>query len=123
MINMVKPSKSRLKQIYKAPKHRRTKNLASGLSPDMRSQYGTRSTRVTKGDSVKVLLGEYKGMEGKVTKVHISEGRVAIEGIQREKVKGGNVPVLIHASNLMVVGLNLNDKWRKAVLERKRKGD
>ncbi|MFQ5940956.1 MAG: 50S ribosomal protein L24 [Nitrososphaerales archaeon] len=120
---MVKPSKTRLKQIYGSPAHRRSRLLGAGLSPDLRAQYGTRSLRVTKGDSVKVLHGEYKGIEGKITKVHATDGRLAIEGIQREKIRGGNIPVLIHPSNVIIVGLNLEDKWRQSILERKQKGE
>ena len=120
---MVKPSKTRLKQIYGAPAHTRSRNVGANLSQDLRAQYGIRSIRVREGDSVKVMRGEYKGIEGKVNKVHTKEGRLAIEGIQREKVRGGNVPVLIHSSKIMVVSLNLDDKWRQAMLERKRKGE
>ncbi len=120
---MVKPSQTRLKQIYEAPAHRRSRSIGANLSPELRTQYGIRSIRVREGDSVRVMRGEYKGIEGKINKVHTKEGRLAIEGIQREKVKGGNIPVLIHASKVMVVGLNLNDKWRQALLERKRKGE
>jgi len=120
---MVKPSKTRLKQIYAAPAHRRSRSVGANLSPDLRTQYGIRSIRVKEGDTVKVIRGEYKGIEGKVNKVHTEEGRLAIEGIQREKVRGGNVPVLIHASKVMVVSLNLSDKWRQTMLERKRKGE
>ena len=120
---MVKPSKTRLQQIYAAPAHRRSRNVGANLSPDLRTQYGIRSIRVKEGDSVKVMRGEYKGIEGKINKVHAKEGRLAIEGIQREKVRGGNIAVLIHASKVMVVALNLEDKWRQAMLERKRKGE
>ncbi len=120
---MVKPSQTRLKQIYGAPAHRRSRGIGANLSPELKAQYGMRGIRVREGDSVKVMRGEYKGIEGKVNKVHTKEGRLAIEGIQREKVKGGNIPVLIHASKVMVVGLNLDDKWRQAMLERKKKGE
>ncbi|MGH9934446.1 MAG: 50S ribosomal protein L24 [Nitrososphaerales archaeon] len=120
---MVKPSKTRLKQIYDAPAHRRSRSIGATLSPDLRAQYGIRSIRVKQGDGVKVMRGEYKGIEGKVNKVHAEEYGVAIEGIQREKARGGNVPVLVHPSKVMVVSLNLDDKWRQAMLERKKKGE
>lgn len=119
----MKPSKTRLKQIYGAPAHRRSKNVGANLSPDLRAQYGTRTVRVIRGDSVKVMRGEYKGIEGKVNKVHTESGRLAIEGIQREKIRGGNVPVLIHASKVIVVALNSEDKWRQSILERRRKSE
>lgn len=73
--------------------------------------------RVRKGDTVKVMKGEYKGVEGKVTGLDLESGRVIIEGVTREKIAGGTVPVKIHASKVIVVGLNLDDKWRKEKLE------
>ncbi|MDQ3848791.1 MAG: 60S ribosomal protein L26, partial [Thermoproteota archaeon] len=40
-----------------------------------------------------------------------------IEGIQREKVRGGQVKVPIHSSNVMVITLNLDDKYRSGWLQ------
>lgn len=119
VIAVVKPSRTRLKQIYGAPVHRKSRNVGANLSPDLRGQYGVRSIRVIKGDSVKVMRGEYKGIEGKVNSVYTESGRLEIEGIKKEKVRGGNFPVLIHASKVMMVSLKLDDKWRKSILERK----
>lgn len=116
---MVKPARTRLSQIYAAPMHKKSKSVGANLSAELRSQYGRRSVRVRKGDSIKILRGEYKGVEGKINKVHTEEGRLEIEGVHREKVKGGKTPVLIHASNIVVVALNLDDKWRQSVLQGK----
>jgi large subunit ribosomal protein L24 len=63
------------------------------------------------------MRGEYTGIEGKVEKVNTERGTLAIEGVQREKIKGGNVKVQIHASNVTIVGLNLQDKYRQARLQ------
>jgi len=68
---------------------------------------------VIKGDGVRVVRGEYSGIEGKVEKVNTRKGTLSIEGIQREKVKGGNVKVQIHSSNLIITGLHMDDKYRK----------
>lgn len=95
------------------PKHVRDAMIGSTLADSLRQQYRTRSARVTKGDTVKVMRGEYAGIEGKVEKVNTKRGTLAIEGVQREKVRGGNVKVQIHASNVMIVGFNLDDKYRQ----------
>lgn len=70
-----------------------------------------------KGDTVKVMRGEYTGIEGKVEKVNTERGTLAIEGVQREKIKGGNVKVQIHASNVTILSLNLQDKYRQTKLQ------
>jgi len=111
-----KPSKVRLR-FYTASLHRRSHNLSASLSEELRSKHGRRSIRVVKGDSVKVMRGEYRGVEGKVIGVESSSGRVNIEGVTREKIAGGTVPVRIHASKVRVTSLNVEDKWRKRRLE------
>src|SRR5918911_1109178 len=106
-------SKGRLKTIAVTPKHVRDKNICSTLTDDLRERYTRRSIRVIKGDTVRVMRGEYSGIEGKIEKVNTLRGTLAIEGVQREKVRGGNVKVQIHASNVQVIGLNLEDKLRE----------
>ncbi len=100
------------------PNHLRDSRVGSTLSDNLREQYGTRSCRLIKGDTVRVVRGEYSGIEGKVEKVNTQRGTLSIEGIQREKVKGGNVKVQIHSSNLIITGLNLDDKYRKNKLQK-----
>lgn len=109
-------TKNNPKVLY-LPSHLRDSRVGSTLSDDLREQYGTRSCRLVKGDTVRVVRGEYSGIEGKVEKVNTHRGTLSIEGIQREKVKGGNVKVQIHSSNLIITGLNLDDKYRKNKLQ------
>ena len=105
--------KAGLETIGSAPKHIRDKSICSTLTDDLREQYNRRSIRVIKGDTVRVMRGEYTGIEGKVEKVNTRRGTLSIEGVQREKVRGGNVKVQIHSSNVRVSGLNLDDKYRQ----------
>jgi large subunit ribosomal protein L24 len=99
-------------------KHVLDSMVASTLNDSLRQRYKTRNTRVIKGDSVRVMRGEYSGIEGKVEKVNTARATLSIEGIQREKIRGGNVKVQIHASNVMITTLNLDDKYRQTKLER-----
>jgi len=103
--------------IFQAPHHLRSKQLGSMLSKELQEKYHKRSARVVEGDNVKVMRGEFKGIEGKVTLVSPEKNGVAIEGIKREKLKGGNVDLYIQTSNLMITGLKLEDKWRQNRLE------
>lgn len=94
------------------PKHQRESLLSAPLSNSLRELYKKRTVRVIKGDSVKVMRGEYKGVEGKVEKLDTERGTLNIEGIRREKIRGGQVKVPIHASKVMLINLNLDDKYR-----------
>ena len=113
----MKPTTIRKRMLYTASKHFLSKQLGSHLSKDLKEKHHCKSMRVVEGDSVKVLRGEFKGIEGKVTKVSTERRGIAIEGIKREKLKGGNVDIYIHPSNVVITSLNLEDKWRQNRLE------
>jgi len=100
------------------PKHMTERKLRSPLSRALREKYGRRNVRVIAGDTIKVMRGEYSGIEGKVEKVNMKRGSLAIEGIQREKVRGGNVKVEINSTNVVVTDLDLDDKLRQALIQR-----
>jgi len=116
----MKPTKARNYQIYLAPHARRSKQLGSPLSKELRKKYGKRSMRVILGDTVKVLRGEYRGVDGKVSKISTQNGNLAIEGVKKEKSKGEKFDVLIKTSKVIITGLNLDDHWRKTKLQRKK---
>ncbi|KFM14297.1 50S ribosomal protein L24P [Marine Group I thaumarchaeote SCGC AAA799-O18] len=108
-------------QIYRATNQFRSKQLGSQLSKQLRKKYGRRSIRIVIGDTVKIIRGVYKGIDGKVTKISLAKNSIAVEGIQREKLKGGKVDQYIHSSNAMITSLNTEDKWRVKILEHKPK--
>lgn len=99
------------------PKHQRDKMVGAVLEDSLRKQYGRKNIRVVKGDSVRIMRGEYKGVEGKVEKVNTEHATFHIEGIQREKIRGGQVKVPIHSSNVTVISLNLDDDYRSRKLQ------
>ncbi len=97
----------------------KNKTLRANLSSELRQKYGIRSLRVRVGDTIKVMRGDYKGVQGKVIDVYSDLGRIAVEGLKRKKVNGQEVPVKIHPSKVMIVELNLEDKNRKGAIEGK----
>lgn len=115
----MKPTKMRNQMIYQATYKTKSKQLGSALSKDLHKKYGKRSVRVVEGDSVTILRGEFKGVDGKISKISTPKSSVAIEGVKKEKTKGDKFDVYIHTSNLVVTSLNTEDKWRIAKLEGK----
>jgi large subunit ribosomal protein L24 len=113
-----KPNKVR-KRVFNAPLHKISKMLNARLSDELRAKYAFKTTRVRKGDSVKIVRGEFAGVEGKVTSVDTKRSKITVEGVSRESVKGEQVPVKIHASKVIITSLNLDDKLRKARFEGK----
>lgn len=116
-------SKARVQRYNQAnaPLHVKRKMLSAHLSDELRKEYGKRSARVCKGDTVTVVRGneDIRGLEGKVLAVDTQTGRVAIEGVTINKADGSAQVRPIHASNLVIVKLNLDDAWRKEALSRK----
>ena len=112
-----KPSKVR-KNLYTRSLHTKGATLLmAALAGDLKTKYGRNSVRVRIGDSVRLIRGEYSGIEGKVQKVYPKEGRVTIEGVTREKIAGGTTQIRIHASNVVITNLSLDDKLRREKLE------
>jgi large subunit ribosomal protein L24 len=116
----IQPRKQR-KRLFQAPLHIRYKQFSAPLSPELKASHNTRSVPVRVGDTVKIVRGDRKGFEGKVTQVDRQKYKIFIEGITREKVDGSTLHIPIHPSKVMITNLNIDDKWRKQALERKTK--
>ncbi len=68
------------------------------------------------GDSVRVMRGDFAGLEGKVQRVDYSNGRIFVEGMSREKAAGVASQLPIHVTKVRITNLNLSDKWRSGLL-------
>ena len=114
------PKKVRKKMIYEAPLHRLSKQLVVPLSDELRREYNIKHMRVRKGDTVMIMRGSFSGLEGKVVRVDVKKRRIAVEGATRTKSDGREIPVLIHPSKVVITKLDLSDKMRKQIVERKK---
>ena len=114
------PRKTRNHQIYYATIQRASKQLSCSLSKELRKKYGKRSARIIEGDTVKIVRGEFAGIDGKVTKISIPDRGVNIEGVKKEKLKGDKFDVYVHTTNIILTSLDSGDKWRINKLEGKK---
>jgi large subunit ribosomal protein L24 len=113
------PGKQR-KRLFNAPAHIRHKLMAAPLSKELTASRGVKTLPVRKGDTVQIKRGDNKGFEGKVSRVDLKAYRIYLEGLTREKVDGTNIFISVHPSKVQIRSLNLDDKWRKNILERKK---
>jgi len=113
------PGKQR-KRLFNAPAHIRHKLMAAPLSNELAASRGAKTLPVRKGDTVQIKRGDNKGFEGKVSRVDLKAYRIYLEGLTREKVDGTNIFISVHPSKVQIRSLNLDDKWRKNILERKK---
>ena len=82
---------------FSAPSNIRRKIMSSHLSKDLRTKYEVRSVPVRKGDTVKIMRGQFKGREGKVQSVYRKRWCLHIEKIVREKTNGKDLTFDIFA--------------------------
>jgi len=122
-VRWVKSSQPRKQRraFFNAPLHKRQKLMAAPLSPELRQKYGIRSLPVRVGDEVTIMRGDWKGHRGKVVEVDLKRLRIYVEGVTVENARGEPRYYPIHPSNVMIVKLNLDDKRRLEIIERKRK--
>jgi large subunit ribosomal protein L24 len=95
------------------------KKFGASLSKELREKHSMRSIRPVKGDSVRIVRGGFKGIEGKVTGVDTKLGKLFVEGVTREKIAGGKTsPYPVDSSKVIITTLNLEDRIRKERVER-----
>jgi large subunit ribosomal protein L24 len=115
---VTKPSTSRKNRFFASNQLKR-KFISAPLSPNLRAEYGTRSMSIIVDDTVSITKGDRKLSEGRVLRVDTTKSRIYVEGVTRTRQDGSTVQIPIRAENVMITRLNLNDQWRRRVLERK----
>ncbi len=115
----VKDPRKQRKLLHNAPAHLRHKLMSAPLSPQLTASKSVKTLPVRKGDTVRIMRGDHKGFDGKISRVDLKNYRIYLEGLTREKVDGTTIFLPVHPSKVMIKNLNLSDKWRKAIVERK----
>ena len=117
-IKSKQPRKQR-KYRHNAPLHIKQKFVSAHLSKELHKKYGKRSMNLRKGDSVKIMRGQFKNKTGKIEEVGLKKIRAYVSGIEFVKKDGTKARYPIHPSNLMITELNMDDKMRNKILGRK----
>jgi len=113
----INPGKQ-IKRMHNAPLHIRRKWISAHLDENLLLKYDKRAISVIKGDTVRVMRGNFRGHEDKVAEVNTKKNTLDIEGITMTKADGNKIAKPIHHSNVMITKLNLTDKWRREKLQR-----
>lgn len=113
-----KPNKQR-KYRFAAPLHIKKNFVHAHLAKDLRKKYAKRAVSLRKGDKVKVMIGNFKKHEGKIERIDLKKSRAFVAGVEKTKKDGSKRMVPVNPSNLMIIELNMDDKKRQSILERK----
>jgi len=112
------PRKQR-KYVFNAPLHILKKLMSARLTKELKTKYGKKNVGVRKDDKVKIMSGQFKGKSGKVIEVDLKHRKVYVDGINIIKKDGNKVRVALYPSKLMIMELNMEDKMRKKLMDRK----
>jgi large subunit ribosomal protein L24 len=94
--------------------------MSTRLSPDLKKKHGSRSIPVRKGDHVRILKGDFKKLEGDVSKVDTKRRFIYVSGVTLSKADGTQVQRPIRPYNVVLLTL-AEDKERTKILERRSK--
>ncbi|MGC8688081.1 MAG: 50S ribosomal protein L24 [Candidatus Micrarchaeia archaeon] len=117
---MIKSSKPRYQRRfrYNAPMHIRQKFVHAHVDKELRNKLKLpRAIEISKGDTVKIKVGKFKGNTGTVSSVNLKTGKIIINGIVRKNSKGKEIGIPIPTSNVYITNLNLSDKIRAQKLK------
>jgi large subunit ribosomal protein L24 len=104
-----------------APLHTKKKFLAARLSKELSQKHKMRTIMLRKGDKVKIAVGNYKNHIGKIDHIDIKSVRIFVEGTDRTKTGGTKSLYPTNPSNVIIQELNLEDKRRKEIIDRRQK--
>jgi len=104
---------------YNAPLHIKQKFVHVHLSKELKKKYGKRNLGLKKGDKVKVMRGQFKKHTGNVERIDLKKTKAYLSGIEITKKDGSKTTYPINPSNLIITELNLDDKMRQKIIDRK----
>lgn len=116
-----KQARKQRKYRYNAPLHVKQKFVHAHLSKELRKRYKKRGIGLKKGDKVKIVRGQFRKHIGSVERIDLKKTRVYVSGIEVTKKDGSKTTYPIDPSKLIITELNLDDKMRQRIIERKAK--
>jgi large subunit ribosomal protein L24 len=114
-----KQPRKQKKYRFNAPLHLKQKFVSVHLSKELKKKHNTRSLGLKKGDKVTVLRGQFKKHKGSVERIDLKKCKIYLSGIEVTKKDGNKTTYGIEPSNLIITELNLNDKQRQKIIDRK----
>lgn len=119
--NASKQPRKQRKYRHNAPLHIKRKYFHVHLAKELQKKYSKRQFGICKDDKVRIMVGDFKGKEGKVTKVLLKKGKVYVEGIECIKKDGSKAFIPLEPSNLLIISLGKEDRRQKRKVKKEKK--
>ena len=118
MVRLVKQTAEKAEEspLHGTLTHKDYKSQRTFVGRALKEKYKIKTLRVVKGDTVKVIRGDFVGDEGLVDGVDTKTSKLIVHGVSSTKADGTEVPRPVDASNVQLDQLNLNDKRRETKL-------
>ena len=104
---------------YNAPLHIKQKFVHVHLSKELKKKYNKRNLGLKKGDKVKIVRGQFSKHTGAVDKIDLKKSKVYVVGVEITKKEGSKTTYPIDPSNLIITEINIDDKRRQKIVDRK----
>lgn len=108
--------------------HQVSKMFTAPLDEALQEVYGIKRLPVRVGDTVRIIKGEFDGIEGKVLTIQKRNRKLAVEEATLQKRSGENYYVPISVSNIIITKFETDkagkkiDSWREIrMIDRKEK--
>jgi len=119
MATKTRQARKQRTRLFTLSLHQRRKAIVASLSKELRARFKRRSIALRKGDKVKVMCGDFKGVTGEVMRVDVAEKEIFIDKVTVKKRDGTDVLRAMKASNVVVTDIDIRDKNRQKILARK----
>jgi large subunit ribosomal protein L24 len=119
MKTKTKKARKQRGRAYRMSLHQKHSLLSARLDKPLVERFQRSNLEVRRGDRVRVAVGTFKGVEGEVVKVDVSQIKIYVDKVVSKKRDGTEVLKPVHPSNLILTDIDLMDKRRQRVLERK----
>ena len=120
--NSKKPSKQR-RSLFNVKNHQVSRLFTVPLDDSLKEEYGIKRIPLRKDDYVRVIAGEFNGIEGKVLGINKMTRKITIEECALQKKDGKNYYVPISVSKVVLTKFTMKknklDPWREKIIERK----
>lgn len=123
-IDSKKPRMQR-KALYEVKNHQVSPLMTVSLDKSLQEEYGVKRIPLRKEDFVRVVKGEFNGIEGKVLSLDKKTRKITIEECTLQKKDGSNYYVPISVANIVITKFTMKknklDAWRQKMIDRKQK--
>jgi len=123
-IESKKPSMQR-KALYEISNHQVSPIMTVPMDKSLQEEYGIKRIPLRKDDFVRVVKGEFNGIEGKVLTLDKKTRKITIEECTLQKKDGNNYFVPISVANIVITKFTMKknklDAWRQKMIDRKQK--